>query len=190
MATRSIALALLLSIAMVVLTGCDSGGNGGSIVLNANSPVPPTVQYSFAYSSEDVDANGVVDVISNEADALDDLFRQNGVSRSDVVRARVDSVELERQSTTGPTARPKVFPYLGGAEVFLGSDASGPRIASSQFQTTNRTVNLSVTTADVTSTVQQGSVPAFLRLTADTPGDIPLIERVRVTVFYTVEFNE
>jgi hypothetical protein len=190
MTARSIALALLLSVATVLLTGCDSGGNGGSIVLNANSPVPPTIQYSFTYSSDDANDDGVVEVISSEADALDNVFRQNGVSRSSVVRARIDSVELERQSTTGPSATPKVFRYLAGAEVFLGSDASAPRIAARQFQTTDRTVTLNVQIADVTSVVQAGSTPALLRLTANSPDDIPLLERVRLTVFYTIEFNE
>jgi len=181
---------LFLCAALLALSACDSGGNGETLVLNANAPLPPTVEYSFSYSPDNVGANGVVEVQSNEADALDNVFRQNGVSRSDVVRARVDSVRLERLSGTGPAARAKVFPYLGGADVYLGQDASGARIASSQFQTTQRIVALDVTTRDVTAILQSGSTPAFLQLQADDPGAIPGIERVRVTVFYTVELRE
>lgn len=179
---------LSLGLLVGLVAACDTGGGGETIVLNATSPVPPTVEYTFSYSSDDTDPNGVVEVRSAEADELTNLFRQNGVSRSEVVRARVDSVRLERLSGTG-AATTKVFPYLGGADVYLGASASGTHIGTRQFQTTRRTIALNVVTRDVTSIVQNGSTGAFLQLDATDPNDIPSTERVRVTVFYTVEFS-
>lgn len=178
---------LCLCTLVLLFAACDSGGGGETIVLNANSPIPPVAEYNFTYSSDDASPNGVVEVQSAETDNLGEAFRRNGVSRSAVIRARVDSVQLIRRS--GVQATTKVFPYLGGADVYLGTSTSGTHIGSRQFQTDNRSIALNVVTQDVTSIVQEESTGAFLQLNVSNPNDIPDTERVRVTVFYTVEFS-
>lgn len=176
----SVVLALLLA-------GCDAAGTQDTVVLNATSPAPPTVEYTFRYTSQDVSNDGQqVEVVSENSDDLGSVLTQNGFSRSDVVSARVDSVTLRRQSSpTASGVRPKVFDYLSGATVFLGTDASGTEIADDQFDTTRQEISLGVATSNVTAEIKEGSTRAFLRLTAS--GSIPEEDVVDVTVYYRIE---
>lgn len=186
--------ALLLAFTM---GGCDSGGPG-TVVLNANSPKPPTVEYAFRYTSDDLSGNDEVEVVSQAADNLTSVLQSNGFARSDVVSARVDSVTLERisASTPGTASRrrarpePQVFQYLLGASVYLGESDSGPRIAGGQFQTDQRFVSLPVTTPTVTPVVRAGATPAFLRLEVEEANNVPEPpneDAVEVRVYYRIE---
>lgn len=180
------------------VAGCDSGGPA-TAVLNADSPEPPTVEYAFRYTSENLNENDAVAVVSQASDNLTSVLQSNGFDRSDVVSARVDSVTLERISaptqdaTSRPRAlpKPKVFQYLLGASVYLGESDSGPRIAGGQFQTSERFVSLPVTNnPSVTSTVRAGATPSFLRLEVETPSNVPESpneDAVEVTVYYRIE---
>jgi hypothetical protein len=167
----------------LLLAGCDSAGTEGTAVLNATSPVPPTVEYEFRYTSENVNGQQV-EVVSENSDNLGPVLTQNGFSRADVVSARVDSVTLRRQSSPA-SIRPKVFNYLSGAEVYLGADDSGKRIADDEFATTQQEISLRVSTSDVTEEVKGGSTRAFLRLEAS--DDVPSNDVVDVTVYYRIE---
>ncbi|MFP4228015.1 MAG: hypothetical protein ACLFTE_04210 [Salinivenus sp.] len=177
--------------------GCDTSGPT-TAVLNADSPEPPTVKYEIRYTSDDLNENDEVEAASLNPDDLESVLRENGFERSDVVSARIDSVTLERISSptqdasTNPkaVATPNVFSYLLGAEVYLGNDATGPRIAAGQFETTQRFVSLPVTTRDVTPVVRDGAVPSFLRLEVEDPSNVPDSpdqDAVELVVYYRLE---
>ena len=182
---------------VVAVAGCDSGGSA-TVVLNANSPEPPIVEYAYRYTSDNLNANDEVEVVSQASDDLTSVLQSNGFQRSDVVSARVDSVTLERISaptqsaTSRPRAlpKPKVFQYLLGASVYLGENDSGPPIAGGQFQTDQRFVSLPVATQNVTSVVRGGATPSFLRLEVETPSNVPEPpneDAVEVKVYYRIE---
>ena len=174
-----------MGLALLVL-GCDATGTEETAVLNAASPEPPIVEYEFRYTSQNVEDNGQrVEVVSEGSDNLGTILSRNGFGRSDVVSAEVDSVTLRRQSSPTSNARPKVFSYLSGAAVFLGTDENGKRIADDQFSTTQQRITLQVATGDVTAEVREGSTRAFLRLTAS--DSVPEQDVVDVTVYYEVE---
>jgi hypothetical protein len=78
-----------------------------------------------------------------------------------------------------------VFDYLSGAAVFLGTDASGKRIADATFNTTQQEIRLDVATSNVTEEIRNGSKRAFLRLTASE--NVPEEDVVDVTVYYRIE---
>lgn len=179
---------LFSSVVLAVLfVGCDATGPEDTAILNADSPAPPTVEYEFRYTSENVSEDGrQVQVVSEGGDNLGSVLTQNGFSRDDVVSARVDSVTLRRQSSpTNSGMQPKVFDYLSGAAVFLGTDADGKRIAEDQFSTTQQKIRLAVATSNVTEEVKEGSTRAFLRLTASE--NVPEQDVVDVTVYYRIE---
>lgn len=165
--------------------GCDATGPSDTVILNSNSPVPPTVEYTFEYKTN---GNNQIEVRSTQTDDLDSTLSENGFGRRDIVSARVESVELERLSSKTAVPSQKVFDYLAGGTVYLGSDASGKRIASASFETTDRTVPLQVGSADVTDVVKNGATPAFLQL--DTGSDVPdRRDRVEVTVQFRIEMQ-
>lgn len=173
----------------LLLTGCDAAGPADTVILNSNSPFPPTVEYTFAYDTE---GRQQIGVRSLNADTLTAILRRNGFGRADVTSARIERVVLERRSDPGSPVRkadnaePKVFDYLTGATVYLGSDADGVQIASAAVDTENRTLPLDVTTADVTNVVKGGSRRAFLALAAT--DEVPdRQDRVRVTVHFRIE---
>lgn len=176
---------LLLGMALV---GCDVIGSDETVILNANSPVPPTAEYEFEYTPNALNGSGQLEVLSNETDNLAAILSENGFQRGEVTAARVDSVFLRRLSV--PTAirrRAKVFEYLSGADVFLGTSTSDVQIASDQFNTDDREIPLSLARRTVTEVVKGGPSLAFLRL--DTEGEVPDRDRVEVTVYFelTVE---
>jgi len=185
--TRTCVLLLVAAGLALLVAGCDATGSEGTAVLNADSPEPPVVEYEFRYTSQDVSNDGQqVDVVSEGSDDLGTILGRNGFSRSDVVSARVDSVTLRRQSSpTTSGVRPKVFNYLSGATVFLGTSDRGRRIADDQFDTTRQKIRLRVATPDVTEEIRDGSTPAFLRLTAS--DTVPDADVVDVTVYYQIE---
>ena len=182
----------VVAVVVLALMGCDAAGPADTVILNSNSPIPPTVEYTFEYDTE---GRQQIGVRSQNADTLDSILRRNGFGRADVVSARVERVVLERISDPGPSFRGKedpeveVFDYLSGATVYLGPDAeSGTRIAEASFETTARTVSLGVDGANegVTDGVKSGSQPAFLSL--DTGGDVPnRRDRVRIRVHFRIE---
>ena len=181
---------LLLSsfVLSFVLVGCDATGSQDTVVLNANSPAAPTVEYSFRYTSDNVSDNGQrVEVVSQNSDNLGSVLMDNGFSRNDVISATVDSLTLRRESSpTTSGIQPKVFDYLSGASVYLGTDDSGKLIADDQFQTTQQEITLDVANGDVTSEIKGGSKSAFLRLTTS-GGEVPSQDVVEVTVYYRIE---
>jgi hypothetical protein len=171
--------ALLLAL---VIAGCDATGAENKVILNANSPEPPTVEYAFDYKTNGANA---IEVQSGNTDDLSSILSTNGFRRTDVVSARIDSVQLERIS---PKAAPvsNVFDYLTGTTLYLGPDANSPRIAEGAIQSTARTVPLPVRTADVTDVVKSGETPAFLRLNTDS--NVPdRRDRVTATVYFRIE---
>lgn len=173
-------LAFLLLAGSLVLVGCDLASAGNTAILNANSAIPPTVEYTFEYGSSDVTGGSQVEVVSEGSDDLAGILSRNGFSRADVVSAEVDSVSLERLSA--PT-----FGYITGAEVYLGTSAGGTRIATGTFQTSQESATLSVATRTVTSVVKGGSTKAFARLDVEDPDDVPGVDRVKATVFFQIE---
>lgn len=185
---KSISLLLLSSLGLALLLGgCDATGSEETAVLNADSPAPPTVEYTFRYDSDNVTDDGQrVDVVSDNSDNLGSVLTQNGFSRSDIVSARVDSVSLRRLSSASVAeTRPKVFDYVTGVAVFLGTDASGTRIAERTPLPTQQQVSLQVATSNVTADLKGGSKSAFLRI--DASGDVPEEDVVEATVYYRVE---
>ena len=181
----------VVAVFALALVGCDATGPADTVILNSNSPIPPTVEYTFEYDTE---GRQQIGVRSQNADTLGSILRRNGFGRADVVSARVERVVLERVSDPGPSFRGneeptvEVFDYLSGATVYLGPDAeSGTRIAEASFETTARTVSLGVgANAGVTDAVQSGAQPAFLSL--DAGGDVPnRRDRVRVRVHFRIE---
>jgi hypothetical protein len=179
--------ALLLPI---VLIGCDAagGGGGGQATFNANSTVPPTVEYRIRYASENVSSNGqVVEDSSNAVDDLNGFLGEIGFSRSSIASARIDSVAIESFSSSA--VQSKVFSYLRGATVFLGaSPNTRTEIASGQFSTTQDRVTFlgaELTNQDVTQEVKEGPKKAFLRLDAS-GGTVPSQDAIDLFVYYTI----
>jgi hypothetical protein len=177
---------LLVAIAglVLLLTGCDATGPTDTVIFNANSPIPPTVEYTFDYETS---GDRSIGVVSQEADSLGSILELNGFGRADVASARVDSVKLERlTSPETVSATPKVFDYLTGATLYLGSSADGARIATASFQTTAPSVRLPVDGSSVTNVVTNGRSNAFLQLS--TTSDVPVRrDKVQVTVYFRIE---
>ena len=184
---RSSSFLLSTFVLALLLAGCDATSPQSTVILNANSPEPPTTEYTFSYDPSEA---GAITVQSQSDDNLTSTLETNGFRRDDITSARVDSVKLERLSPKGLSrAERAVFDYLQGATVYLGSNTDGPRIAEASFQTTDeRKISLPVQTADVTGTVKSGPTRAFLRLdTADESRPDRNRDRVRVTVYFRIE---
>ena len=113
-------LLIVLLAASVAWTSCDLASAGNTAILNANSPIAPTVQHRFEYKEEDVVEGDVAVESMVQSDDLDAILSDNGFSRSDVVDARIDSVKI---------INPESAPSLRDADVFLGANAEGPRVA-------------------------------------------------------------
>lgn len=179
-----ISVPLAFPLLVLLIAGCDATGPADTVILNANSPEPPEVEYTFFYRTDGANA---ITVRSDTTDNLSSILETNGFRRSDVASARIDSVTLERVSN--PKVKRSVFDYLRGATVYLGPGTDAPRIAEASFGTTDKeTVKLSVRTADVTDVVKTGETPAFLQL--DTTNDVPdRRDRVAITVYYRIELQ-
>ncbi len=115
-------LLIVLLAASVVWTSCDLASTGSTVILSADSPsrIEPTVQHRFEYKEEDVVEGDVAVESKIKSDDLDAILSRSGFSRSGVVDARIDSVKI---------INPESAPSLRDADVFLGTDAGGPRIA-------------------------------------------------------------
>lgn len=157
----------------LVLTSCDLASAGNTAILNAGSAIPPTVRHRFEYSQ------GQLNVVSTvESEDLGDILAQNGFSRSDVVSARVDSVLVTPVSTAS----------LSRAEIYLGTDANGPHIASVQFQPDQPSPVVDDTTTSVTGAVKSGDTKTFAQFSVEDPSGIPAGGSVvRATVYYRIE---
>jgi hypothetical protein len=182
-------LSLLIAVLLLplVLVGCDAAGDD-TATYNADSTVPPIVEYRVRYTSENVSNNGqVVEDSSNAVDNLDD-FLEIGFSRSSIVSARIDSVAIESFSSSS-ALQSKVFSYLRGATVFLGVNPNTRiEIASGQFSTTQDRVTFQgaeLTNQDVTQEVKEGPKKAFLRLDAS-GGTVPSQDAIDLFVYYTI----
>jgi hypothetical protein len=164
----------------LVLTSCDLASAGSTAVLNANSEIPPIVRHRFEYTGDDVTEGGRAEVISRIQSAdLDAILTDNGFSRSDVVSARIDSVLVERLSTN----------TLAGADLYLGTDASGPLIARVEFDDPGAdTPARDNTTRTVTGAVKNGQKRVFAQFDVEDPSSIPPSGgMVRATVYYRLE---
>ena len=173
----SVALGLLA--AGLVLTSCDLASAGNTAILSANSTSPPTVRHRFEYTENDV-TEGQAEVVSSiQSDDLDAILADNGFSRSDVVSAQVDSVRVERLSTG----------TLSGADLYLGTDASGPVIARVEFDDPEaETPARDNTSRTVTGAVKSGQKRVFAQFDVEDPSDIPSSGgRVRAVVYYRLE---
>lgn len=177
---------IVTSIAIILgLAGCDSVGSADTVILSANQDIPPTVEYRFRYTSENVSNDGQqVQVVSENTDNLDSVLRDNGFGRADITSARIDSVKMERQSSP-EQIRAKVFEYLSEARVFLGTDATGTEIANRVPLPFQEEVIMDVSTSDVTDEIKSGSKNAFLQM--ETDDTVPQEDRIEVTVFYRIE---
>lgn len=173
-------LSVVLLASSVVLSSCDLSAAGNTAILNAESTIPPTVQYEFRYGPSEVTNAGQVAVVSEGSDDLGNVLSQNGFRRSDVVSARIDSVTVERLSA--PT-----FAYLTGADVHLGGSASDPRIATGGFSTSAETARLNVATQTVTGIVKEGQTEAFAQFDTNDPDRVPPNDAVQVTVYFRLE---
>lgn len=171
--------ALVLLAGSLVLTSCDLAAAGNTAILNAASSIPPTVEYTFEYTPDDV-TGGRIEVVSEGMDDLGSILTRNGFSRSDVVSARVDSVSIERLSA-------QTFEYLTGADIYLGTSTSGPQIGAGQFSTDQESATLNVPTSTVTSIVKQGRTNAFASLDPNNPNNVPDVDRVEATVYFQIE---
>ena len=175
----SVALGLLA--AGLVLTSCDLASAGNTAILSANSTSPPTVRHRFEYTEDDV-TEGQAEVVSSiQSDDLDAILADNGFSRSDVVSAQVDSVRVERLSTG----------TLSGADLYLGTDASGPVIARVEFDDPEaETPARDNTSRTVTGAVKNGQKRVFAQFDVEDPSDIPSSGgRVRAVVYYRLELE-
>lgn len=175
-----ISLLLVLLVGGSVLTSCDLASTGDTAILNAESAIPPTVRHRFEYTGDDASGNGEVEVVSSitSGSDLDDILSDNEFNRGDVVSARVDSVLVERISTNA----------LSGADLYLGTDAGGPLIASVEFPSGQGNSALDTTTRSVTGAVKDGERKSFARFRIEDPDNIPAGGGVvRAVVYYRIE---
>jgi hypothetical protein len=169
---RAAVLVVLLFVGGLVLTSCDLASGGSTLILNANLPNPPTVQYRFEYTQEDVTNGGQVEVPSTiKGDDLETIIEENGGNQ--VIAARVDSVEVRRVSASSLTA----------ADLYLGTDASGPLIGSVQFETDQDVVR-DTDAKTVTDAVKQGKGKTFAQFRVDDPEGFSV---VRADVYFWVK---
>ena len=163
----------------LVLTSCDLASAGNTAILSANSTSPPTVRHRFEYTEDDV-TEGQAEVVSSiQSDDLDAILADNGFSRSDVVSAQVDSVRVERLSTG----------TLSGADLYLGTDASGPVIARVEFDDPEaETPARDNTSRPVTGAVKSGQKRVFAQFDVEDPSDIPPSGgMVQAEIYYRLE---
>lgn len=172
-------LLVVLFVGGLVLTSCDLSSTGGTIILNANSSLPPTVQYRFAYTQDDATEGGQVNVVSTiESDDLDEILTANGVNRDQVVSAQVDSVRVDPVSTTS----------LSSADMHFGTDPSGPQIASVTFPSGGGDAVVDVSRTPVTDAVKAGASKTFGRFSVEDPSSIPSGgSAVRADVYFRIE---
>jgi len=179
---RALSSAMLL-LGVLTLVGCDAlGGGDETAILNADSAEPPEVEYTFQYSPEDRNG-GTVEVASEGSGSLTEILQSNGFSRDDIVSARVESVVLDGLSTD-PAA--KIYSHVRTAELYLGTGASGVRIARGTVDSQTGTVTLDPTSNDVTSTLKAGPSGTFLRLDTD---DFEGQYTAQATVTYRIEVS-
>lgn len=164
---------LILLTGGLALTSCDLASAGNTAILNANSSIPPTVRHRFEYTQDQLSVGSMI-----ESEDLGEILTQNGFSRGDIVSARVDSVRVEPVSTES----------LSAAEMYLGTDASGPRIASVEFQPDQPSPAVDASGASVTGAVKAGASETFGQFSVEDPSNIPTGGGVvRAVVYYRVE---
>lgn len=157
-------LSLALCAAALVLAGCDLASAGNTLILDANSSNPLEVRHRFEYDSSDVLEGGRVEVGGTlESDNLGTILATYGVSREQVVSAQVDSVALDPVSTGS----------LSEADLYLGTNASGPLVASVQVPAGGSASVTDSTPRPVTAAVRAGVERVFGRFIVDDPGSIP-----------------
>lgn len=165
----------LIFASLFVLAGCDVFSTGETVILNSNSEVPPTAEYTFFYSPEDVNSEGWVEVTSEGRDDLAADLRENGFSREEIVSAEVESVSLLGKSQEGTSQ--KIYRHVRRAEVYFPSDASSP-IAEGEIPSGQslEEEDLTVTGSGVTDVVKEGAQQARLELEVEEDGFSGVLE--------------
>ncbi|MCS3704181.1 hypothetical protein [Salinibacter ruber] len=169
-------LLIVLLAASVAWTSCDLASASNTAILNADSSIPPIVRHRFEYAEGEISETGQVEVLSTVTSSsdLDDVLSENlGASRSDVVDARIDSVRIKR--INGPSLR--------DADVFLGTDAEGPRVAQVTSFPDGASFVVDDTPRSVTAAVRSGARRLYGRFGLERPRD----GVVRARVYYRLE---
>ncbi|MCS3698987.1 hypothetical protein GGQ20_000279 [Salinibacter ruber] len=174
-------LLIVLLAASVAWTSCDLASAGNTAISSASFDPPPKVRHRFSYTKENITEAGHVEVVSTITSSydLDDvLFENLGASRADVVSAQVDSVVIDRISTS----------TLSGAQLHLGTNADCPIIARVQFNPNEEKKGRDRTSRAVTEAVKSGSSNVFARFDIEDPNKIPNVGgKVSATVYYRLE---
>lgn len=180
------ALFSILFALLFVLAGCDFLDSEETVILNSDSPIPPTVEYTFEYTSDDVNSDGWVEVTSEQVDNLGAILSENGFSRDDVVSAEIDRVVLRGLSPEEQSTR-KIYEHVQRAEVYFPGDASSVA-AEGEVQTTQGPdrVELNVVSSSVTSAVEGGAQNARLELETQEDGFSEL-HRAEAEIFFEIE---
>jgi len=171
-------LLLVLLAGIVMWTSCDLASAGSTAILNADSAIPPTVRHRFDFSQSDATGKeGEVAVESElQSDDLDTILSENlGASRADVVSARIDSVRIERVSPASLTE----------AELFLGTSAEAPRIASGDFLPDGPSTVVDDRRSTVTTAVRNGVETLYGRFRMESVRS----GVVRAKVYYRLEVD-
>lgn len=170
-----------------VLAGCDATGSSDTVILNESSPTPPTVEYTFEYTPDDVNQGGEVVVTSDGSDDLGTVLQDNGFSRSNVVSASVDRVELFGRSPQGSSA--KIYNYVRRAQIYFPESASSP-VAEGEISTPDgpAQVSLDVTNGEVTEAVKEGAQRALLRMDTQ-QGGFSELYRAEARVYFRIELE-
>ncbi|MCS3938134.1 hypothetical protein GGP84_000734 [Salinibacter ruber] len=170
-------LLIVLLAASVAWTSCDLASASNTAILNAGFDIPPTVRHRFEYAEGEISEAGQVEMLSTIASArdLDDVLSENlGASRSDVVDARIDSVQIKR--INGPS--------LKSATLFLGTSDGGARVASVEFSSDGASSAVDGTSDErVREAVRNGIQKLYGRFELESAGD----GAVRATVYYRLE---
>ncbi|MCS3677200.1 hypothetical protein GGP72_001117 [Salinibacter ruber] len=170
-------LLIVLLAASVAWTSCDLASASNTAILNAGFDIPPTVRHRFEYAEGEISEAGQVEMLSTIASArdLDDVLSENlGASRSDVVDARIDSVQIKR--INGPS--------LKSATLFLGTSDGGARVASVEFSSDGASFVVDDTSTPVLEAVRNDEARTLYgRFELESAGD----GAVRATVYYRLE---
>ncbi len=183
------ALSVLL-VATLFLVGCDDTSTGTEDIIPIGTDADP-VEFEFEFepfSADDV-TDGTLTLTSTNSDNLEDQIEEmvgGGATRSDVVSARIRSVELERL-TGNFSVQPKVFSYLGSARVYYGANTDAQPVAERRPISDEPEVTLDLLQQDITSIVQNGSRPLTLELEVNDPSLIGTGDDVEITVSYRIE---
>lgn len=176
---------------MLVLTGCDDTSEDETVIIGSDAD-PVEVEFRFdSFSANDVTGESTITLTSTNSDDLGSQIQAfAGASRGDVVSAEVQSVRLERLTGNfSERVQPKVFSYLGSAQVFYGGSVNAQPIASRTSISDQPEITLDLIDSDITSVVQGGARPLTLELEVNDPSLIGEGDQVEITVRYRIEVS-